>query len=466
MRSVLLIRPLCAGYEPEFAEPLGIERLAGYLRAHGIQDVAVFDRRLYLAEREAGIGNAADGANEAPGFYDEIAQRYPEGSAPDIVGLSLMTAADVPDALRIITRLQARWPHATFTAGGVFVTTASQQAQRMLPPHVQLQQGEGETQLLALALGDSQIKPQASLSPDEWIVPYRPQLTRYARLRCPVNMQTSRGCPGSCTFCATAMLPPELRRWRPRDLRLVADEMQACAKQLGEAGLPPIFNFVDDDFGPLSRLEELAAGLKRRNLRCAFACEMRLASLAGQSQLAQRLARLHEAGLTRVFVGVESLDAATLASWRKPTWPLKELSQVVDAFRFASITLASGYILWHADQNPEGARAQVERLHELGLYSHKSALGRLISFPGCERQRPANNDGFESMSPESEACYQRLTERTTFLTQQWLQAAIAEPYAEAKAFLGGEHAEIDAIRTTLSQVNEESLAIFREVVRP
>ena len=39
MTSVLLIRPLCEGDEPEFAEPLGIERLAGYLRAHGVPDV-------------------------------------------------------------------------------------------------------------------------------------------------------------------------------------------------------------------------------------------------------------------------------------------------------------------------------------------------------------------------------------------------------------------------------------------
>ena len=35
MTSVVLIRPLCAEGEPEFAEPLGIERIAGYLRAHG-----------------------------------------------------------------------------------------------------------------------------------------------------------------------------------------------------------------------------------------------------------------------------------------------------------------------------------------------------------------------------------------------------------------------------------------------
>ena len=94
---VLLIRPLCEGEEPEFAEPLGIERLAGYLRLHGVNEVSVLDRRLYQQERKAGRAQGS--------FWDDVRQRYAD-AAPDIVGLSLMTASDVPDALRIF---QGHW---------------------------------------------------------------------------------------------------------------------------------------------------------------------------------------------------------------------------------------------------------------------------------------------------------------------------------------------------------------------
>ena len=463
MTSVLLIRPLCEGDEPEFAEPLGIERLAGYLRAHGVPDVELFDRRLYQAERRAVTHRANI---PALGFYDDLAQRYPAGNAPDIVGLSLMTAADTPDASRIITRLRHQWPHATFVAGGVFVNTAAHEAARVLPHHVVLLQGEGETQLLALARGTfDPAAPPAPTSPDIWAIPYRPHLERYARLRCAVNMQTSRGCPGSCAFCATPLAPPKLRRWTPRSIALVADEIQECAERLLCAGLPPIFNFVDDDFGPIGRLEELAGELLRRDLHVAFACEMRLASLAGQPQLQERLERLHAAGLTRVFVGVESLDPNTLASWRKPSAPLSELPRILAAFRSAGVTLACGYILWHAAQTPAGAQSEAARLRDLGLFSHRCALSRLIVFPGCPSAAGQPSvAGFEPMDSACEARYQAIAARMEPLVQPWLQAAIAEPYEEARAYLSGDTAELTAIRAQLDRINEASYTLFQEAL--
>ena len=487
MPSILLIRPLCAGDEPEFAEPLGIERLAGYMRAHGVLDVELADRRLPFAERDAQSGDAPgdEPGTSTPGFYEELGRRYPDGAAPDIVGLSLMTSSDVPDALRIVSRLQHRWPHTLFTAGGVYVSTAFDEAARAFPRHVLLQRGEGEQGLLALAReggkrtsaeGPSPLEPFPPLAPDDWAIPHRPDLERYARLRCAVNMQTSRGCPGACTFCATPMLPPELRTWQPRSIPLVVDEMQSCAERLGQAGLPPIFNFVDDDFGSLTRLEELADELGRRGMRVAFACEMRLASLAGQPRLAERIEALHARGLTRVFVGVESLDPATLKRWRKPTRPLEELPGIMDAFRRAKVTLACGYILWHGRQDPTRALAEAKRLHELGIYSHRAALSRLIVFPGCEAfAKGTNAAGFERMDDAAEERYRVFAEAAQELTRTWMEAAIAEPYEEARAYLDGgtaaadplrcaeQHAEIERIRTTLAQANEASYALFREV---
>ena len=480
--SLLLIRPLCEGDDPEFAEPLGIERLAGYLRAHGVGDVQVVDRRLPMAERRAGTVRL-----DAPGFFDELLDSYPAGVEPKVVGISLMTSADVPDARRIFERLHAHWPDALFVAGGGYITSALEEASRMLPSYVGMLAGEGEATLLALACGEPACGARGSSgargstgmaaasdlesapsrlmvagglpSPDEWAFAYRPHLERYAALGCAVNIQSARGCPGSCTFCATPSLPHHLRRWQPRDMRLVVDEVEHEAERLTAAGLPPVFNFVDDDFGPLERLELLASELDARRLRVAYACEMRLAALAGQQQLASRLKHLHKSGLTRVFFGVESLNRETLARWRKPV-DVGVLPEVIGAFRDAGIAVQAGYILWHGCQTVKGACEEVERLRELGLYTHRSALSRLIVFPGCELAGEGTTQGFQPMAPEAEEFYQRFSDAASDLTEQWTKAAIDEPYAAAVAFLTGDDANLAEIKRTLSSVNARSYELF------
>ena len=449
---VLLIRPLCEGYEPEFAEPLGIERLAGYLQAAGAADVTVMDRRLYQQKRRTGMDRGS--------FWADLRKECRE-VPPCVVGLSLMTSADVPDALRIISRVRAWWPDARLVVGGLYVTTSQREASQRLPRAVTLLCGEGEAALLAVVKGTPM--PKGALGPGEWAMAYRPALERYAALGCAVNMQTSRGCPGRCTFCATPSLAPELRRWQPRDLSLVVDEIEAEAKRLGRAGLPPVFNFVDDDFGPLLRVEALADELARRQLRVAFALEMRVASFLGQPQLTERLARLHEAGLTRVFMGVESLNAQTLRRWRKP-YDVEALPAVLSACREAGVTVQPGYILWHGGQTVEGAAAEVEELVRLGIYSHRAAQSRLIVFEGCALAREGSDSmGLQPMDARSESFYQRFCDQTDDLTQEWVAAAVIEPYATAAAFLTGSTTRLDEIQQRLQRVNEASLVVFREL---
>jgi len=475
MSSVLLIRPLCNQDEPEFAEPLGIERLASYLRTQGNHDVQLHDRRLLEAERRSDVGNAC-----SDGFFETLKQSYSDGPGPEVVGFSLMTSDDVPDALRILSRLRAWWPRATFAAGGMYVTTDPQGAARRFPKDLVLLRGEGERQLLDLAdamenkygcdvqpeyaAGSQDTSPtRIALDPDTWEAPLRPDMERYAQLGCAVNVQTSRGCPGACRFCATPALPNGLDRWRPRDLALVVDELQAETHRLEAAGLPPIFNFIDDDFGSLARLETLAELIDERGLRIAFACEMRFASLASQPSLDTRLTQLHDRGLTRLFFGLESLDPSTLAIWNKPL-DLEKLPEVLHACKQAEIAVQAGYILRHASQTVPNARTEVEKLHQLGIYTHRAALSRLIVFPGCALSADgANEQGFQPMARESERFYRRFCDETATLTQAWTQAAIAEPYATAEAFLGRNRKRLEQIEQELTALNSQSFKLFMDM---
>lgn len=446
---VFLIRPLCVGEEPEFAEPLGIERLAGYLLAKGIRDVHLFDRRLYERERDAGIA--------AGTFWDDVRSVVAEG-APDVIGVSLMTSADVRDAGRVLVRMRSMCPEARLVAGGLHVTMAREDVARMLPRGTELIAGEGEEPLHAFVSGTSRIAP---LTPDDWAHAYRPYLERYAALGCAVNMQTSRGCPGTCAFCATPRLPANLRVWRPRRVSLVADEMESVARRLEAAGLPAVCNFVDDDFGPFERLEELADELSRRGeLHVTYSCEMRMRTLAHVSDLGRRLKSLRETGLTRIFVGVESLDPNTLARWHK-RYDVGCLPHVASSFAESGVRLQVGYIMWHAAQTVRGALEEAHGLHRLGLYTHQAAMSRMIVFPGCALAEEAGSaDGLEALSAHAQEFYQIFLRETDDLRRRWMRAAIAEPHASAAAWLTGDDEPARVLVDELHEVNALSYAAF------
>ncbi|MDR0350620.1 MAG: B12-binding domain-containing radical SAM protein [Coriobacteriales bacterium] len=507
MAAIALIRPLYEGDESEFQEPLGIERLAGFLESHGVV-ACQFDRRLYEQERRVGWnGRDAQGAGAVveaqsagtdaevqsagaatkaqsvgavdttcSSFWDDFAAAFPADAPPALVGLSVMTAEDIPDALRVISRLRASYPKTRFVAGGLFVTTNPEAASRRFPSDVRLIVGEGECGLLALCADAPNTRVRAdvngigidantsasaeALGPNGWAQASRPNLERYLNCGCAINIQSSRGCKGRCTFCATPEMPAPYHRWQERSLDLVVDEIEQLVERVEAAGLAPIFNFVDDDFGPLERIEEFNDELARRGLRIAYALQMRVSALLSKpssEQLAKRFAALKQGGLTRVFLGVESLDDETLRAWNKP-YRTDGLAPVFAALRDAGISAHVGYILWHGQSSVEGARDEARRLWEMGLYSPKVAESRMVVFPGSRLYRQLLTDDpqtrrarWEPLAPEAERFYQQLSRRLEPLYQVWKEGAVLAPWLAAWAHLDGKRQLADELDEVLEQ---------------
>lgn len=421
---IALVRPLCRGGQAEFQEPLGAEAICGYLRALG-RECRVFDRQL---DQRLGRDTLAE------------LQDY----NPRWMGFSLLTAAEAPDALQIWQLLKGR--HRRCWAGGLFITTAPEQAHALFPADTVLIRGEGESAVAAL-LCQQQQPPASPLPPDGWAWPSRDHMQQYLRLGGVINLRSARGCPGGCAFCATPELP--VSRYAARSLRLVADEMEALAKRY-----PPLFNFVDDDFGPLERVEQLATELKRRALQAAFSLELRAGELICASTA--QLERLHAAGLCRVFVGLENLDPETLRQWGKPL-DAPALLQAVERCRAARIEPAVGYILWHERSTPQAVGRQMETLHQYGLLDPKTALSRLILFPGSRLYRQQGNYGPArpaALPPAAAACYQELEQRLSPLLRLWTRAALLLPGACCRDHLSGGK-EADVLRALLHTINQQ-----------
>ncbi|MBR6185871.1 MAG: radical SAM protein [Clostridia bacterium] len=430
---VALVRPRCDCPDPEFQEPLGAEAICGYLREKNIR-CEVFDRLLGVT------------ASDIDAFQ------------PDFIGFSLMTNADVPDALRL-RQILGRGGR-RFFAGGLFVTTCPEQARALFPADTALISGEGEGPVLELVTAG---RPLGRLfpSPDEWAFASRDRLDEYLARGGVINIRASRGCRGACAFCTTPRAGRPMRH-QTRSVEKIADEMQ----RLIQAGHPAVFNFTDDMFGDHTRIEALERTLSERNLRAAFTLEMRAQEVAKTP--VDLWPALHAGGLCRVFTGLESLNPDTLAAWNK-TVPIPELKDALKVLRACGIACEVGYILWHQETTPQSAWEEAEALHELSLLSPKSALSRLVLYPGSLLHARMQADGVAlcPLGPGAQRQFRRWEALLMELRQLWYSASCVHPKMVCDAFLSAACVgPLRALEACLERIRDLTYQTLREDREP
>jgi len=111
------------------------------------------------------------------------------------------------------------------------------------------------------------------------------------------SLQTSRGCPFSCVFCACDL---HGKRFRQRSVSKVMDELELVIKRFGAEHI----YFIDDTL-TLNRkfIFDLCDEIERRNLKFTFEGSTR-ANLWDDALVH----RLKECGLIRISFGLESAD--------------------------------------------------------------------------------------------------------------------------------------------------------------
>jgi len=128
-------------------------------------------------------------------------------------------------------------------------------------------------------------------------------------------IQTSRGCYAGCEFCfiqAYKKIMPKLS-WRPRPDEEIFNEIEELITNYGITN----FKFFDMEFvGPghkgRARAIRLAQGIIKRGLHISF-----LAYIRADHIDEELLLKLKEAGLTTVFLGVESFSQNMLKRFNK-----------------------------------------------------------------------------------------------------------------------------------------------------
>jgi len=199
----------------------------------------------------------------------------------------------------------------------------------------------------------------------------------------PVYLETVRGCPNRCSYCAYAKEFPGVREWPVGTLEAIVPWAAANA-------VPEIY-LMDPTFNGTPGWEEKLATIARLNgTAIPLHTELRLESVE------ERHAELfRQAGFRSVEAGVQSTNPAALRAVRR-SWDRRRFLQGASALQRQGVTIRTGLILGLPGDTPEGFQASVRFLEDAGLADDMEVYP-LSVLPGTDLRRDAAALGIRFM---------------------------------------------------------------------
>jgi radical SAM superfamily enzyme YgiQ (UPF0313 family) len=335
-------------------------------------------RYLLSAVRSAGFSGAIATYTAEPTLICELVARV----KPDIVGFSLIFQYMAPEFGLAIAALRAAGCTAHITIGGHYPSFDYAEVLQRIPGADSIVRFEGEATLVELIdrvtsrrdwrhiagiayrrgseIVANPLRPAID-DLDSLPEPERADIDYRSRDLATASLLGSRGCPWNCSFCSIRPFYEaqggRLRRLRAP--RAVAEEMRRIHFERGAR----IFLFQDDDF--------LATGTRARDWAGALADEILKAGLG--NRIAFKIScrsdevrkpimqQLRAAGLTHVYMGVESGDADGLRHMNKMLKPAQHL-EAGDVLRSLDLSFDFGFMLLEPYSTLESTVANVDFL--------------------------------------------------------------------------------------------------------
>lgn len=387
MARILCINPWIydfAAYNM-WIEPLGLLTVAAVLREAG-HDVALVDcLDRYHPDAPAprswrdayGCGQYTKVEVPKPGILAHVPRRWSRYGLPVQVYEAQLDAQPRPDAVLVtsmmtywypgpfeaIRRVKARWPNVPVALGGVYATLCAAHARARSGADVVLD-GPGEIKVLQW-LRD--ILPGGDLCADVRAAEgTRPADVLPAHdLRRPqgyVALQTTRGCPFHCPYCAVHRLSP--CGFRSRAPEQVVQEIAWCVESLGARDVA----FYDDALlvDAAHHLHPILDGVIDLGLTVRFHTPNGLHARFIDPPLARKMRR---AGFVTIRLGLETAD---------PEEQLCDGGKVDDAgftravealleAGFSAREVAAYVLIGRPGQSVKAVRATVSYAHRLGI---------------------------------------------------------------------------------------------------
>ncbi|MBB6430307.1 B12-binding domain-containing radical SAM protein [Algisphaera agarilytica] len=240
----------------------------------------------------------------------------------DLVAISTFSA-QAPEAYRVADVLRAAG--AKVVMGGLHVTTLPEEALQHCDA---VMVGEGELcwpQILEDAEADN-LQPIYRSQPQEFDLRESPMpayhlldMDRYNR----ITVQTTRGCPLRCEFCASSILLTNKYKTKPID-RVLAEVDAICGRWPR-----PFLEFADDNsFINRRHWKQLLPELAKRRVRWFTETDL---SIAEDDEL---LAMMRASGCAQVLIGLESpIETGLHHLELRSDWKRKRLPSYRDAIQ-------------------------------------------------------------------------------------------------------------------------------------
>lgn len=290
----------------------------------------------------------------------------------DVVAISSFSA-QIKEAYKLADRYRAAG--ITVLLGGLHVTLCPDEAAQHADAIV-IGEGEPVWPELVADLQRNALKPRYDARGRDFDFRHSPMPrfdlldpSRYNR----ITVQTQRGCPYHCDFCAASI------RLNPRFKTKPVDRVVAEIHRIKEVWPHPFIEFADDNtFADKTHGRALARALIPEGLRWFTETDI---SVARDAEL---LALLKDSGCAQILIGLESPTVGALDGLEhKANWKRKQLDnykQAIAAVQDAGVTVNGCFVLGLDGSDETSFDAVFEFVRETGLYEVQITV--MTPFPG------------------------------------------------------------------------------------
>lgn len=287
------------------------------------------------------------------------------------------------------------------------------------------------------------------------------------------SVVSSRGCHGNCGFCSIRAFYgiSKGRRWRARSPRSVVNEIENLVERFGVKRI----NFLDDEFiGPGAqshrRALEIGKELRRRDLRISFNIVCRPDNLRRST-----LAKLKEAGLFHVSIGIESWVPRQLELLGKHS-SVQQNNEAIEVIR--ELGLDYLYFLIPADPwvTVEELTENLEQIEAAGIQhaAEGFTFSKLVVFAGTRLKDQLDSAGLlisDDANPVYEGpcayefadpCVRRIYQRWEGLYCEYVTLRTQIATLQSNRYLGGTEEVLN--RTWQALLSASAHRMFKQVV--